>query len=433
MPGKNRPLILLMGAVLLLAGAAGVWLWRSAPTSIHDWSPEEKAVLASLSLESLPPLPPDPSNAVGDDPRAVALGHRLFFDTRFSANGQVSCATCHQPERYFTDGLARAHAIGVTPRHAPSIVGAAYSPWFFWDGRKDSQWAQTHGPLESPVEHGGNRTQYAHLVAQHYRDEYQALFGPLPDLSDLERFPPSAGPVADPDARAAWEAMAPEDQDAVNRVFANLGKAIAAYERRILHGPAPFDRYVAAVLAGDRAAAAAILDRDQVAGLRLFMGEARCINCHNGPRFTNDSFHNIGLPWVKGDPLDQGRLAAVPQVLADPFNCLGPYSDAQPEECGELRFMKTQGPELLAAFKTPSLRNVAMTAPYMHTGQFATLAQVLQHYKQAPLAYPGHSQLAPLDTVSQEQLGQIEAFLRSLTGPVKAPVELLAPPAEAGP
>ncbi len=425
---RNRPFVLLLGAVLLVTGVASAWLWRNAGPSVHDWSQAEKAVLASLSLESLPPLPPDPSNGVGDDPQAVALGHRLFFDSRFSANGQVSCATCHQPQRYFTDGLARAHAIGVTPRHTPSLIGTAYSPWFFWDGRKDSQWAQTHGPLESLVEHGGNRTQYAHLIAQHYRQEYEALFGPLPDLGDPERFPPSAGPVADPEARAAWEAMAPEDRDAVNRVFANLGKAIAAYERRIRHGLAPFDRYVAAILAGDQAAAARILDPDQVAGLRLFMGEARCINCHNGPRFTNDNFHNIGLPWVEGDPLDQGRLAAVPQVLEDPFNCLGPYSDAPAQACQELRFMKTQGPELLGAFKTPSLRNVAETAPYMHTGQFATLSQVLQHYKQAPLAYPGHSELAPLDTISQAQLEQIEAFLHSLTGPVDAPSELLEPP-----
>ncbi len=92
--------------------------------------------------------------------------------------------------------------------------------------------------------------------------------------------------------------------------------------------------------------------------------------------------------------------------------------------------MKTQGPELLGAFKTPSLRNVAETAPYMHTGQFATLAEVLQHYKQAPLAYPGHSELSPLDTISQAQLTQLEAFLHSLTAPVAAPAELLAPPSQ---
>ncbi len=427
---KNKLLLALTALVVLASGTAGIWYRQSGINAAHDWSPEEIAVLVSLSLDSLPPLPPDPSNAVGDDPLAVALGHRLYFDARFSSNGQVSCSTCHQPDRMFTDGLPKSRAVGVTRRHAPTIVGAAYSPWFFWDGHKDSQWSQTLGPLESAVEHGSNRTHYAHLIAENYRTEYEAIFGPLPDLSDLERFPASAGPVEDPEARAAWEGMAPDDQDQVNRVFANMGKAIAAYERRVLPGPSRFDQYVAAVLAKDRAAMRRTFTRDEAEGLRLFIGEARCINCHNGPRFTNDSFQNIGLPWVEGEPIDQGRSAAIDQVRDDPFNCLGPYSDASPDDCAELRFMKTSGPELVGAFKTPTLRNVAETAPYMHTGQFGTLSEVLQHYKKAPLAYPGHSEIQPLDNVSERQLGQLEAFLRTLSGALATPEELLNPPVE---
>jgi len=393
------------------------------------WTQAEIETLRSLWIGSLPPLPPDPSNAVADDPRAVALGHKLFFDTRFSANGQVSCATCHRPERMFVDGLPRAKGIGTMNRKTMTIVGTAYSPWFFWDGRKDSQWAQALAPLENPVEHGGTRTQYAHLIADHYRTEYEALFGPLPDLSDRSRFPDSAGPVADPTARAAWEAMKPEDREAVTRIYANIGKAIAAYERRIMPGPSRFDAYVQALLSGDTETMQNALTPAEVAGLRLFIGKAECTHCHNGPLFTNNAFHNTGVPAVAGLPEDTGRAAGAQQVLMDEFNCLSRYSDAKPEECTELRFVKTGDSTLVGAFKPPTLRNVAETAPYMHAGQFATLREVLVHYNRAAPAPVGKTELFPLG-LSGKELAQLEAFLKTLSGPLAASPELLAPPAD---
>jgi cytochrome c peroxidase len=237
----------------------------------QQWTKDEMVTLRGLWIGSLEPLPPDPSNAVADDPRAVELGHRLFFDTRFSSNGAVSCGTCHLPELGFQDGIPLAHGVGTTTRRTMPIAGTAYSPWLFWDGRKDSQWAQALGPLENPVEHGGSLTQYAHLIARHYRADYEALFGPLPDLSHL---PASAGPVPDPVARAAWEQMSSEDREAVTRIYVNTGKAIAAYERRLMFGPSRFDQYVEALLAGDGARAETILTADEVAGLRLFIGRA---------------------------------------------------------------------------------------------------------------------------------------------------------------
>ena len=181
-----------------------------------------------MSLTELEPLPPDPTNRVADDPRAADLGRRLFFDTRLSANGRVACSTCHQPERDFQDGIALAVGVGTTARRTMPIAGMARSPFLFWDGRKDSLWAQALGPLESPVEHGGTRAQYAHVVADHYRGEYEAVFGPLPDLSAV---PASAGPVGDATAIAAWAALSEAQRDAVTGVFVNIGKAIAAYER----------------------------------------------------------------------------------------------------------------------------------------------------------------------------------------------------------
>jgi cytochrome c peroxidase len=187
------------------AALLAVALLAAATKPEAAWSKDELEQLASLSIGSLPPLPADPSNRVADDERAAELGQRLFFDTRLSSNGEVACATCHLPDKLFQDGTPLAKGVGTTDRRTMSIIGTARSPWQFWDGRKDSQWAQALGPLESAVEHGGNRMQYAHLAATHYRTEYEAVFGKLPDLS---RLPAHAGPVDDPKARAEWDAIA---------------------------------------------------------------------------------------------------------------------------------------------------------------------------------------------------------------------------------
>jgi cytochrome c peroxidase len=398
-----------------------------AAVASHEWSAEEIKTLRSLWIGSLPPLPPDPSNRYADDPQAAALGQALFFDTRLSSNGQVACSTCHIPELIFTDGRALAVGVGVNNRKTMTIVGTAYSPWQFWDGRADSQWAQALGPLENPVEHGGTRTQYAHLINQYYRAEYEDIFGPLPDLSDLSRFPVSAGPVDDPESRASWEAMSAEDRDAVNRIYANMGKAIAAYERQIIPGPSRFDHYVEALLEGDTDAMNTALSVDEVGGLRLFIGEANCIQCHNGPLFTNNSFHNTGVPPRNGTAPDAGRQVAVQQVLADEFNCLGPYSDAAPEDCTELKFLVDSGDELVGAFKPPTLRNVAETGPYMHAGQYTDLFMVVRHYRHPPAAAIGQTELEPLPFMHTGMM-QLEAFLHSLSGALAAPPELLAAP-----
>jgi cytochrome c peroxidase len=183
------------------------------------WTDKELTTIRSLWIGSLPALPADPSNKYADDSRAATLGQKIFFDTRFSVNGKVACASCHKPELSFTDGRARAKGIGETPRKSMSLVGAAYSPWLFWDGRKDSLWAQALGPLENPLEHGGNRTMYAHLIAKHYRTEFEAIFGKLPDLNKL---PAAAAPVADATTRAAWEKLSPETRASITRVYVNL-------------------------------------------------------------------------------------------------------------------------------------------------------------------------------------------------------------------
>lgn len=408
---------------LILLAAAFVAVGTAAAMAGH-WTPDEKQTLRSLWFGSLEALPPDPSNKYADDPKAVALGHRLFFDVRLSSNGQVSCATCHEPAQSFTDGKVLAQGVGTTGRHAPTIVGIAYSPWFFWDGRADSQWSQALGPLEAPVEHGGTRTQYVKLILSdpEYRRAYEATFGALPAVLDEAQFPGPAMPSGDDAERARWNAFSNSERQAISRVFANIGKAIAAYERRIMPGESRFDRYAAAILSEDPSAGV-LFTPDEFAGLKIFIGRGNCTQCHNGPLLTNNAFHNTGA----GAKNDLGRAQGVQAVLKDAFNCAGPFSDANADDCGELNFAKTDGIDIVAAFKSPTLRNIAETAPYMHNGEFASLRSVLDHYNRAPKAAVGQSELRPL-SLSEDELQQLERFLLTLSAPLNVPDALLAAP-----
>jgi cytochrome c peroxidase len=398
-----------LGSALLASALAAL----SGCAHTQGWSEQQKEQLRELRLVESPP-PPDHSNRVADSEAAARLGQRFFFDTRFSADGTVACSTCHAPDKDFQDGLPLGKGVGTTGRRTMPIAGSAASPWLFWDGRKDSLWSQALGPLESAVEHGGDRVQYFHLIDRTYRGDYERVFGPLPRLANL---PEHASPALSDARWDEWMELPVRDRDAVNRVFADIGKAIAAYERRLQPGPARFDHYVDAVLRGDDAGAARAMDRDEVAGLRLFVGKANCTQCHNGPRFTNEDFANTGIP--NADGTDVGRQLGGREVLQDEFNCLGRYSDARPEQCGELRSLRAGDEHARRAFKVPSLRNVAARAPYMHAGQLATLEAVVEHYDRAPEAPAGHTELRPLHLTAEERR-QIVRFLGALSAPVAA-------------
>jgi cytochrome c peroxidase len=370
---------------------------------------------------------------VADDPRAARLGHRLFFDSSLSASGAVACATCHRPDHAFSDGLATSVGLGPGSRNAPTLVGAAHSPWLYWDGRRDSLWAQALAPLEASNEMGSTRLEVVRRVANEprYRAEYEALFGAEPDFGDPKRFPPRASPFGDESARDAWDRLAEGDRDRVNRAFANVGKAIAAYERLLAPAPSRFDAYVGGLQGGDPAAAGPTLEADEVAGLRLFVDGARtqCLRCHNGPLLTNHGFHDVASSRLGALP-DLGRFAGLQSVLLDPFNCLGRYSDAPEGGCAELRFLDRREPARLSgAYKTPTLREVGRTAPYFHDGSLATLEDVVAHYRRPP-ADPG-SEIVPLELTDPEA-GQLAAFLRALSGGVAADPAWLAPPGAPG-
>lgn len=392
----------LFPVLLVLAGLAAC--------QPEEFTEAEKATIASLSLSALPPLPADTTNRVADDAEAAAFGETLFFEQRLSRDGTVACATCHLSERQFQDDRPLSVGLGTTDRRAMPLAGVARAPFFFWDGRKDSLWAQALGPLEDAREHGGTRAAYAHFVAGAFGERYEKIFGPLPDLADV---PATASPLGTDAEKAAWQVIPEGKQREIDAVFANLGKAIAAFERTIMHQPTRFDRFADAVAAGRRPDGDAALTEQEVYGLRLFIGRANCVTCHNGPRFTDDHFHNTGVPPVAGLPDDTGRAAGAKKVLDDPFNCLGIHRDGGEEACGELRFMVKEGEELERAFKTPSLRGAVARPPYMHSGQIATIEDVVDHYVRAPASVSGHSELNPLKMSDKERAALI-AFLGTL-------------------
>jgi cytochrome c peroxidase len=390
-------------AAVLLAALLAPPADPPAP-DLLDFTPAELALI--LDHSPLPPPPPDPTNRYADDPRAQRLGQFLFHDTRLSANGQVSCATCHPADRHLADGLPFAQGLGTADRHTPALWNVAHNRWFFWDGRADSLWAQAMQPIENPVEMGFTRLGVLQLFAA------DAPLPPTPDApADAALLP-----------EAAWPA--------IDAFYANVAKAIAAHERRFLSDRAPFDVFVEGLRDGDPAKLAALPPAAQ-RGLRLFVGRAQCDLCHSGPNFTDMEFHSTRVPLARKElRRDSGRHSGIEKLQADIFNGAGPHSDEPATGRAKLEFLGTRA-DLIGQFKTPSLRNAAVTPPYMHAGQFATLRDVLHHYSTFENAFdhtPGHfeAMLTPLHLDAGET-DDLLAFLEALTDVDLDPALLVAP------
>ena len=344
----------------------------------------------------LGPVPADPTNRFADSPAAAALGHRLFFDTRLSASGTVSCATCHDPARSFSDPRPLSVGEGIGPRHSMTVLNAAHQRWLTWDGRADTLWGQAVQPFEVKHEMGSTRAQVLGVVRGDpaLRDAWRAAFG--------SEVPPADAPVA-----------------AVDAAFAQVGKAIAAYERKLTGGPSAYDRWWTRRAAGDPGADSELSDAER-RGLALFFGKANCFQCHHGALFSDGEFHNIGMPPRDGGmPTDAGRYAVVERVRDDPFNAAGPHSDDRTGAQARISRSLVNSPDRWGEFRTPSLRNAAVTAPYMHAGQKATLAEVVRFYSTlegaTQLDHHRESVLRKLGLSEQEQ-GDLVAFLGALTG-----------------
>jgi cytochrome c peroxidase len=389
-----------------------------------SWSEREIRILRSLHIGEVVSPPPSASNRVADDSKAASLGRKIFFDARFSANGSLSCASCHQPDRYYTDNQPRAKGMAKTARNTPTVVGSSHLGWFYWDGRRDSLWSQALIPFEAKAEMGSNRTAVIQAIGRddEYRREYESVFGTFPQKLLDTQLPANAGPLSGDAERDAWQQIPAATARQINEVYANIGKSLAAFERTLQPSPTRFDRYVSALLAGEDNADD-LLTTDEIAGLKLFLDSdrTRCLQCHNGPFFTNGGFHNIGTGNLHGEHLDFGRVFGLRAVLMDEFNCLGNYSDARPEQCLELRFLNQNAHvPLEGAFKVPGLRNLAKTYPYMHDGRYETLAEVIAHYREPP---DNTHELKALD-LSKKEAQQLMAFLLSLgVDPIRQPVK----------
>ena len=428
--------------VMTAAVAATLWCACGPMTTTPDAGSGDELSPADVALAKtfspLPAVPADPTNAFADNAAAAVLGQRLYFDSSYSGTltvgsdgmngglgavgerGKVACVSCHASASG-DDNRTRPNHVSLGTdfgtRNALPIVNSAFNKWTNWGGRFDSQWSLPLAVAENARIMKSTRLEVAHLLFTKYRADYDAIFPvPLdaalsPTAADAARFPAAGKPkasAADPDG--PWELMAAADRAIVNRIFVNYGKALAAYMRKHVSRGAAFDRFVE----GDSSALSASAKR----GFKLFTGKARCATCHKGPTLSDDLFHAIGVPQT-GDKVpasDLGRFTDVAPLLTSPFNTNGDFSDNK--TTGKLTG-EAQSPAMMGAFRTPGLRNLTTSAPYMHSGQLATLEAVVDFYDTGTGSVPDGGTLAqgiaPIGLSASEKADLVE-FLKSLTG-----------------
>ncbi len=349
-----KPLHLLsLAAATLGITAASLTTANTPPPQVTDASGRTYVLRAgdpSLTAWRLPDVPHPADNTPTAE--RVALGHQLFFDPRLSGDGNMSCASCHNPMFGWSDGLptARGAKSQVLGRATPTVINTAYNGLQMWDGRKKSLEDQAMGPMEANVEMNADMGKlFAFLKGNAgYREQFAKAYpGEAIDAS-------------------------------------TVSKAIAAFERTIVSRDAPFDRW----LAGKADA----MTPDQVRGFALFVDprKGNCAACHNGPNFTDNGFHNVGLAsWGQPNP-DMGRYAIRPVGA-------------------------TKG-----AFKTPTVREAVNTAPYFHDGSARSLEEVMEHYRIGGVAREGISKdIQPLQ-LNPTEVKQIIAFMEALSTPPQA-------------
>jgi cytochrome c peroxidase len=330
-------------------------------------------------------LPAARGNQYGDDETAAQLGFRLFFSTELGSG--TGCPACHLPELAFTDRLSVSVGKGPGRRNAPTTFNVAYMSVIFWDGSADSVWSQPLFAIENPDEMNSSRLELSHLLAgtPEMRDDYERVFGALPDMSEW----PRAGKPGDP----AFDGLEPDVQDLVNRVAANAGKAFEAYERKNTTGQAPLDHF----LAGDESQMIPSAQR----GLRVFL-QQQCDSCHSGPLLSDERFHDVGFPSLSDALPDGGRANGLAVLRANIFNLDGPYADPGPGVPGAAPEQEAE----FGSFRTPSLRNVTRTAPYGHDGAIASLGELLDLHSAE---------------LSSDERGDLLAFFQTLNGEYPPP------------
>lgn len=336
--------VLIVSVLFSVAGGVGLLL---TPAAVSEEASMGMVTVDGITVPDISPLPayvPIPGTNLNYEQK-VALGKQLYFDGRLSKNGAISCAFCHNPGTGFAD--ARQFSIGAFGtaggRQSPTVYNTAFNTFQFWDGRAGSLEEQAIGPIHNPVEMAETHEAVVPKIAKipGYQKQFQLIFGGGPSLQ-------------------------------------HIAEAIAAFERTIVSQNSSFDKYVM----GKKDA----MTESAVRGMELFKGKGRCILCHNGPNFTDNQFHNLGVP-------QEGLLK---------------------EDFG--RFDVTRLERDKGAFKTPTLRSITETAPYMHDGVFKTLEEVIDFLDKGGSANPHLSPLLrPLNLSAEEKQDLIE-FLKALTG-----------------
>jgi cytochrome c peroxidase len=436
----------------LFIGSVAIVAWSQSNNNNDNqgFSPAEWAIINTLS--PLPTLPVDTTNKYRDSRGAALLGQKLFFEPRLSGpiqtgtpqegqlgtigeTGKIACRNCHMPEsKWLFDirsnnggAIPNATALGSAwmTRNVSSIVNTVFyvhpgsgAHWRENDGYSDSEWFDAQSEPEGPPVQNGSRLQLAHVVFEHYHQEYADAFPewPLdPGLADYSRFPATGSPYTD---TPNWNSLSAGDKEIINRILVNYGKAIEAYLRNLVSRNAPFDRYVAGN--GDA------ISPQAKKGLKLFIGKAGCIHCHKTPLFSDDDFHVIGLHIdttlsPHADPTEIGRAAnqaliCNPSIADGDFNVNGHFSD-DPTTTRDGNLCSQTIP--MGLWRTKGLRQIAGTAPYFRDGQAATLADVIDFYDRGgdPVGtfLGGPKEIQPLHLSAKEK-EWLKEFLKTLTG-----------------
>ncbi|CAN5728443.1 cytochrome c peroxidase [soil metagenome] len=385
-----------LASLLVILVAVGVPAVAQSPL---PWSEEEATAIARHGPWP-PPVPRDSSNRIAGTPAGAVLGEHLFNEPRLSADGAMSCATCHVAGRDWGDGRVTAMVQSPPHRRTLSLWNVGYGHWFGWDGAGDSLWAQSIRPILEPREMGSDAARVAALLREDatLACGYRRAFGEMPGADD-------------------------------EKLLVDVAKALATFQATLVSPRTAFDAFRDGLLSGQRDAATRYPMAAQ-RGLKIFL-KSNCGACHFGPRFTNGEFGDVGIPFfIRPGEVDPGRLDGLSRLASSAFNLLGRHND----DALAANALRTRHVQRLHSnfgeFRVPSLRQ-AGEGPFMHNGHIATLEGVVKHYSEVD---PDrlHSDARPLVrplALSPEQSTDLVAFLRSLSAdpPPRPPPPPLCP------
>jgi cytochrome c peroxidase len=383
--GTSRACLTMSRIVFAAVGAAFIalssWVGSAEERDAARPSFSDGEIKLILSHGPWPvPTAHDPTNRVSGKPDAIEFGTLLFFDQRLSGSGTKACASCHVPERNWTDNLRTGVGMAELDRNTPTLMNVRGQRWYGWDGAADSLWSQSLRPIVDARELAATPRHVARLVRddEQLSCHYRKVFGAAPSPTDDEA------------------------------VFVGVGKVLAAFQETLFSGRTPFDQFRDALARGESPASQSYSTPAQ-RGLQIFVGKGGCTSCHSGANFTNGEFFITGLSRV--EPLrnpDPGRHAGIRQLRESRFNLLGPYNDdttgASAAHTRQVAMERVSSGE----FKVPPLRNLMLTAPYGHAGDVETIAEVVR-------LHANDGQRAGAPNLTPREQTDLVVFLESLS------------------